>query len=146
MKSRRHLLHGLARALGAGAIFVSICTSLVLGLTLEDVKLEPKVLAPGCSPINGEHAVSLQAATHYATIEKAPAVLFKPPTRKAYQSFKCGGSKSTIYYYEYASKADLEAARGFTEGTIWGGKEPTADHPELIITRDNVLVVISSRD
>jgi hypothetical protein len=123
-----------------------VCGSLVLGLTLEDVKLDPKVLAPGCSPIKGEHPVSIQAATHYATVEKAPAVLFKPPRRKAYQSFKCASAKSTIYYYEYASVADLDAARGFTEGTIWGGEGPSAEHPELIIARDNVLVVISSRD
>lgn len=134
------------RVLVAGSILIVLSHVPVLGITLEDVKLDPKALAPACSPTKGEYAVSLQAALHYATVDQAPRVLFKPPTRKTYQSFRCGAAKSTIYYYEYASKAELEAARGFVEGSIWGGKAPSEDHPELIIARDNVLIVISSRD
>lgn len=145
MVSRRNRAHTAARVL-AGSILVVLCRFPALGITLEDVKLDPKALAPACSPTKGEYAVSLQAALHFATVDQAPRVLFKPPIRKTYQSFKCGAAKSTIYYYEYASKADLEAARGFVEGSIWGGKSPSEEHPELIIARDNVLVVISSRD
>ena len=102
--------------------------------------------AQACSPIKGEYAISLQAALHYETVEQAPRVLFKPPISKTYQSFKCGAARSTIHYYEYESQAGLEAARGFVEGSIWEGKAPSHEHPELIIARDNVLVVISSRD
>jgi len=145
-KSRGNRAHPWAVALVASSTLMVLCHVPALGTTLEDVKLDPKALAPACSPIKGEFAISLQAALHYATVEKAPRVLFKPPIRKTYQSFKCGAAKSTIYYYEYESQASLEAARGFVEGSIWGGKAPSEEHPELIIARDNVLVVISSRD
>ncbi len=146
MKARHYPFQRAVCTLAAGSVIGVMGSTVALALTLDNVKLDPKAVAPACTAIDGEHAVSIQAATHYATVEKAPAILFKPPTRKAYQSFECGGVKSTIYFYEYASKADLDAARGFTEGQIWGGKGPTAEHPEIIIARDNVLVIISSRD
>jgi tetratricopeptide (TPR) repeat protein len=114
--------------------------------TIEDVKLPPASLAPQCSSIDGEHAISLQATTHYGMVEKYPQTLFKPPGRKAYQSFDCSGAKSTIYYYEYASKEDLDHALGFTKGLIWGEGGRSSMHPEFILPIENVLVVISSRD
>ncbi len=114
--------------------------------TLADVMLAPESLAPSCRPIKGDVGISIQARTHYATVEKTGAPLLKPPAHKALQSFACGEEKSTLYYYEYASKADLDAAIGYTKGVIWGEGGRSEMHPEYIFPIENVLVVISSRD
>jgi len=111
-----------------------------------DVMLAPESLAPACKPIKGEFGISIQARTHYALVETIGAPLFKPPVHKALQSFICDKAKSTIYYYEYASKADLNAAIGYTKGVIWGEGGRSEMHPEYIFPIENVLVVISSRD
>jgi hypothetical protein len=132
-------------------ILVTLCCATVtIGVavagTIEDLKLSPESVAPQCSPVDGEYAISIQARTHYSMVEQYPPTLFKLPARKAYQSFVCSKAKSTLYYYEYATKDDLETARGFTESLIWGEKGPTREHPDLIIPFENVLVIISSRD
>ncbi|HUD72369.1 MAG TPA: tetratricopeptide repeat protein [Dongiaceae bacterium] len=114
--------------------------------TLADVMLAPESLAPECKPIKGDFGISIQARSHYGTVEKAPALLLKPPAHKTLQSFACGGAKSTIYYYEYASKAELDAALGYTKAFIWGEGGRSEMHPEYILPIENVLVVISSRD
>jgi hypothetical protein len=113
--------------------------------TIDDVKLDPQVVASRCTRIRGEFGISMQARIFYANVEKSPPVLSKPPTRKTFESFTCGGSKSTLYYYEYANATELGRAKSFAEGQIWGAGGPTKEHPELIIAIDNVLVVISSR-
>ena len=114
--------------------------------TLADVMLAPPTLAPGCKPIKGEFAISIQARTHYSTVMKLPITLLKPPAHKDLQSFACGEAKSTLYYYEYDTKADLDAAIGYTKAFIWGDGGRSEEHPEYFLPIDNVLVVISSRD
>lgn len=89
----------------------------------------------------------MHASVLYATIETVPAALCKPPVQKSYQSFDCGGTKSTIYYYEYPSKRDADGAKAYSKGALWGDKgHPTKKNPEIIVTQDNVLIVISSPD
>ena len=122
---------------------VALCSSGIAAKSIEDVMIDPGALEPDCTAIEGEHAVSLQAVTHYATVEQR-SLFGDPPDAKEYQSFDCGGTKSTIYYYQYRSKSDLKAAQPYTEGKIWGGDGPSRDHPELILTVDNLLVIISS--
>jgi len=117
-----------------------------LAKTIEEVRLTPESLAPQCSPTEGEHAISLQATTHYAMVDSDLGSLFKPPARKAYQSFECSSAKSTIYYYEYATEDDLKPAMAFAKGFIWGEGGRSSMHPEYIFSIGNILVVISSRD
>ena len=114
--------------------------------SLADVMLAPEILAPDCKPIPGDFGISIQARSHYRVVDSVGAPLFKPPAHKALQSFACGKAKSTLYYYEYASKADLDGALGYTKGVIWGEGGRSEMHPEYIFPIQNVLVVISSRD
>lgn len=114
--------------------------------SLAEVMLAPEILAPDCKPIKGDFGISVQARTHYSQVESTPASLFKPPVHKALQSFACGKAMSTLYYYEYASKADLDVAISFTKGFIWGEGGRSEMHPEYIFPIQNILVVISSRD
>lgn len=114
--------------------------------TLADVRLAPELLAPACKPIKGDFGISIQARNHYGTVMKLPLTLLKPPAHKELQSFACGEAKSTLYYYEYESKTDLEGALGYTKAFIWGDAGRSEEHPEYFLPIDNVLVVISSRD
>jgi len=125
---------------------IALPDSHLLAKTIDDVRLSPANMAPQCSPIEGEHAISIQATTHYGMVESYPPALFKPPIRKAYQSFDCSDAKSTIYYFEYSTKEEMEKALAFTKGLVWGEGGRSTMHPEYIFPIDNVLVIISSRD
>lgn len=115
--------------------------------TLEQVMLQPAMLAPRCKPIEGEFAISMQARAFYAMAEKGEMTdLVPPPAHKAWQSFDCGGERSTIYYYEYRDEAEFQRAFAFAKGFIWGEGGRSAMHPEYLIPESNMLVVISSRD
>ena len=112
--------------------------------TIQELLLNPHKLK-GCSEITGEHAVSVEASTHYASAEDVPTA-GAPVWSKRYQSFECDGAASTIYYYQYPTQIDVERAQSAIEALIWNGAEPTAEHPELIFAVDNVLVVVSSEN
>lgn len=114
-------------------------------LNIETVMIEPAELGAQCKSVNGEFAVSMQASTHYS-MAKDKALLGAPPEKTMYQSFDCRGRKSTIYYYQYRTKKDRKRAQAFAKGLIWGGDGPSRLHPELILAKDNVLIVISSKD
>lgn len=113
--------------------------------TMEEVKLSPALLAPECSPIEGEHAISIQAAVHYRMVDEDPTQAIRP-ARKSYQSFSCSGKETTIYYYEYATAKDVESALGPVKALIWGEERRSSMHPEIILPIENVLVIISSRE
>src|SRR5262245_57713466 len=88
-----------------GALLTVLCAGAasgragILAATIVQVQLAPESLAPQCTLTEGEHAISVQAYTHYSMVETY--TMSNPPVRKAYQSFACGAAKSTIYYYEY---------------------------------------------
>lgn len=112
--------------------------------TVQELLLNPHKLK-GCSVINGEHAVTTEASTHYAMAEDVPTS-GAPVWDKRYQSFDCEGATSTIYFYQYPTRRDVERAQGPIEAMIWGSDEPSDDHPELIFAIDNILIVVSSED
>lgn len=112
--------------------------------TVDELLLNPHKLK-GCSEINGEHAVTAEASTHYAMAKDVPTT-GAPVWKKRFQSFDCEGETSTIYFYQYPTERDVERARRPIEAMIWEGDEPSAEHPELIFTVDNVLIVVSSKD
>jgi tetratricopeptide (TPR) repeat protein len=133
----------------AGLVLVAtMATTAARALTMEEVELSAANLAPRCTPITTEHAVSIQAATLYRMVDdkQNTARLFNAPQRKIFQSFDCGREKTTIYYYEYATKGDLGLAIGFVKGFIWGEDNRTSLHPEMIFPAENVLIIVSSRE
>jgi hypothetical protein len=129
------------RIIGIAALLALYGGSLCAA-SIEEMKLSPSTLSKDCTLIDGEHAVSLQASTLYAM----PAMGKYTPAKKFYQSLECASGKGTIYYYEYPGKADLESARGFAEGLVWGEGGRSAMHPEMILSAENVLLVLSSRN
>ena len=139
----------------AGARLAAICI-LVLGgsavpgfsLTIREVKIAPFEVDGVCQAIDGEHPVSIQAGVQYRMSgeDDAGIALYGDPGTKEFQSFECGETKATIYYYEYGSKDELSKRLGGIKAVLWGEPGPTTLHPELVVPLDNVLAVVSSRN
>ncbi|MBL4642157.1 MAG: hypothetical protein JKY44_01060 [Flavobacteriaceae bacterium] len=60
---------------------------------------------------------------------------------KRFQTFKYKGKKGSILYFEFDKEA--ENGKAFIQATLWGGNRPNRAHPEKIITKGNVMIVLS---
>ncbi len=112
--------------------------------SLEQVMIDVAIVKDVCRIEDKPYSVSIQARTFYATVQKESPLYGIHSPRKAYQTFNCHGVKGTMYYYEYRSRADLEGVMPMVQGFIWGKDGPSQQHPELLESVDNVLVIISS--
>lgn len=117
---------------------------LVYAVSLRDVQVKPAEVAFVCTEIEGQHPVSIQAAVQFEMAGDLVRV-YGDPEAKSYQSFECRNMRTTIYYYQYRDSAEVARYIGGIRVAIWGEQGPTSMHPELILTIDNVLVVVSGR-
>jgi hypothetical protein len=60
---------------------------------------------------------------------------------KRFQTFEYDGKKGSILYFEFDK--DAENGKGFIESLLWGGKKPNKAHPEQIITKGKVMIILS---
>jgi hypothetical protein len=60
---------------------------------------------------------------------------------KRFQTFEYDGKKGSILYFEFDQ--DAENGKVFIESLLWGGKKPNKAHPEQIITKGNVMIILS---
>lgn len=131
--------------IGAAIMLSLMSGSLLHATTIDEVKISASALGPNCRFIDGDYAVSMGARTLYEMINNSQlTALMSPPAKKLHQSVACGNDKGTVYYYEYSSTTDLDLARGFVEGLVWGKGGRSSLHPERILSKENVLLVISS--
>jgi len=140
---------GRPAPVGAKALLVMLTAfaSPAYSMEIDSLEIRPEELSGVCEPIEGQNAVSLQAAVQFdlSGPDEPAAFLYGRPKAKAFQSFDCGGERSTIYYYEFGGSKELTSHLGGIKAVIWGEDGPTRMHPEAILDFDNVLVVVSSR-
>lgn len=110
---------------------------------LKDVTIKKESLPVKCRFVEGEYPVSIQATIHYKMVDGKDYIT-TAPQKKTMQSFDCGGKKSTVYYYQYKSQAEVKASLRFIQALIWGEKGRSTMHPEMIVPVGNILVIISS--
>jgi hypothetical protein len=115
---------------------------ILAALVLAEFMLKAPGLPEGCVPIDGEHAISIQAATLYSGPLLDGKLVPRTAARQA-QSMRCGEEKGTIYYYQFTTEADAAHSLGFITADVWGEDHPTSMHPELIDRWANIVVVIS---
>lgn len=124
---------------------------ILAALVLSEFMLPAGGLPAGCVAIEGEHAISMQAAVlHGGAVFGDPTAggphgagfVGKPVARQA-QSLRCGKDEGTIYYYQFATEAEAAHTLGFITKDVWGEDHPTAMHPELIDRWGDIIVVIS---
>jgi hypothetical protein len=83
---------------------------------------------------------SIQSKLLYENPEMYSFILGKT-VDKRFQTFEYNGKKGSILYFEFDKEAD--GGKGFIEGLLWGGKKPDKIHPEQIITKGNVMIILS---
>jgi hypothetical protein len=123
---------------------------ILAALVLSELMLQASGLPEGCVAIEGEHAISPQAAALYGGAGFGPSAggphgagfVARPVARQA-QSMRCGKDQGTVHYYQFATEADAAHGVGFIAGEVWGGDHPTPTHPELIDRWGDIVAVIS---
>ncbi len=83
---------------------------------------------------------SMQSKLLYENPEMYSFILGKTMGKK-FQTFEYKGKKGSILYFEFDKDADN--GKGFIEGLLWGGKKPNKAHPENIITKGKVMIILS---
>lgn len=112
--------------------------------TIAELMIPAKELPGKCKVVDGEHGVSPQAISLYKLHETIGPALNISAEKKAYQSLKCGKVLATIYYYHYTNKLDALRAITSIRTLIWGDESPSALHPEIILSVNNIVVIVSS--
>ncbi len=115
-------------------------TNNLFSQTVADLKLKPKEIPKGYTPIDGQICVTPQACNFYTDIETYSNIVGTVKS-KAIQSFKNKGDKGSIMYFEFdhVFKGDR-----FLQGLLWGkAGEPTDEHPEEYIAKGKFLVIWS---
>jgi hypothetical protein len=77
---RRSPRHLLAALIVSGTLARSTSHA---KLTISEVRIDPAALAPECSEIGGEYAVSMQARTHFETVGDF-VIGWEPPRDKSF--------------------------------------------------------------
>ena len=111
---------------------------------LSEIVLPADALPEGCTFVEGDHAISMQASTLYLLDLASPITGGRLVARQL-QSMRCAKDAGTVFYYAYATEADADLALGFIRGFVWGEDHPTSMHPEFIDRWKNLIVVTSFR-
>jgi hypothetical protein len=135
------------RALLAWPALLLLAPAAAHALTFDELLIDKDEVAGVCEFIEGEHPVSMQASVQFDMSGKDEAGIntYGNPKQKQFQSLSCGGTDATVYYYEFASKEELDQRLPALKAVLWGEKGPTPVHPEEVIATDQFLIVVSSR-
>lgn len=94
--------------------------------------------------VEGMPTVSRQPRSYFETADPAePKSIIPIPKRKKCQSFTAeGGQPGSVFLFEFA-EGDVNRARAFLPGYLWGGDRRTRQHPEELIVHENMVWVLS---
>ena len=109
-------------------------------ITLDSIQIKTTEISTDYKVLEKLHCQSIQSKLLYENPEMYSFILGKT-LNKRFQSFDYKGKKGSILYFEFDK--DPENAKGFIEGLLWGGKKPNKDHPESIIIKGNLLIILS---
>lgn len=123
-------------------ILFFLLTTNLFSQTLADLKLKPKEIPKGYTPIDGQICVTPQACNFYTDIETYSNIVGTVKS-KAIQSFKNKTDRGSIMYFEFdhVFKGDR-----FLQGLLWGKDgQPTDEHPEEYVAKGKFLIIWSFR-
>ncbi len=107
---------------------------------IESIQIKPAEISTEYKLLEKLECQSIQSKLLYENPDMYNFILGKTLNKK-FQSFEYKGSKGSILYFEFDK--DPENAKGFIEGLLWGEKKPTKAHPENIITKGNLMIILS---
>lgn len=107
---------------------------------IESFQIKPAEISTEYKLLEKLECQSIQSKLLYENPDMYNFILGKTLNKK-FQSFEYKGSKGSLLYFEF--DRDPENAKGFIEGLLWGEKKPTKAHPEIIITKGNLMIILS---
>ncbi|WP_455203127.1 tetratricopeptide repeat protein [Kaarinaea lacus] len=114
--------------------------------TIDDVPLDLNQENTTCKSSPHEAFKSVQASSFYHQYDLQQYIGEKPRHRLL-RSFLCNKKGSSVYYYEYASKAKAVDALNVMVPFIWDRFNlPSQDHPEAIVVIENIIAIISGEN
>jgi hypothetical protein len=119
-----------------------LLTTNIFSQTIADLKLKPKEIPKGYTPIDGQICVTPQACNFYTDIETYSNIVGTVKS-KSIQSFKNKTDRGSIIYFEFEHvfKGDR-----FLQGLLWGKDgQPTDEHPEEYLAKGKFLIIWSFR-
>lgn len=107
---------------------------------IESIQIKPAEIPTEYKLLEKLECQSIQSKLLYENPDMYNFILGKTLNKK-FQSFEYKGNKGSILYFEFDK--DPENAKGFIGGLLWGEKKPSKAHPENIITKGNLMIVLS---
>ena len=109
------------------------------GQNIDDLKLSENEIPASYSLVEENNCISIQACTFYEKPETFAAIIGKLK-EKQIQSFDSKKDKGSIMYFEFENNFERE---DFLKSFIWGGSNPTKEHPEEIYSKGKILIIWS---
>ncbi|MEW5847778.1 MAG: hypothetical protein AB2A00_03150 [Myxococcota bacterium] len=95
---------------------------------------------PATPPAECRSVPMYEGSIHAGSIYAQP---FLEPRSKTHQSLDCGSGPLAVYTLEYADSDEAERATAFFGARLWGGPGPSAQHPDELLRKGTVVVIIS---
>ena len=108
--------------------------------TIDSLEIKTTEIPTGYKSLKKLECQASQSKLLYENPEMYSFILGKT-LDKRFQSFEYKGKKGSILYFEFDKDAD--PGKGFIEGLLWGGKKPNKAHPENVITKGKVMIILS---
>ncbi len=108
---------------------------------IDSILLKTSDLPDGYKLTDKDLAITPQASSLYNDLSMYTMMFKLTVIDKNSQSIKSSKDKGTIFIYVFKEPADKFS--GFVEGYIWGTDKPNDEHPDEIITKDNLMIVLS---
>jgi hypothetical protein len=124
------------------SVLFLLFTTTIFSQTIADLKLKPKEIPKGYTPIDGQICVTPQACNFYTDIETYSNIVGTLKS-KAIQSYRNKADRGSIMYFEFEHtfKGDR-----FLQGLLWGKEgQPTDEHPEEYLAKGKFLIIWSFR-
>ena len=109
-------------------------------ITLDSIQIKTTEISTDYKVLDKLQCQSIQSKLLYEKPEMYSFILGKT-LNKRFQSFEYKGNKGSIMYFEFDK--DPQNAKGFIEGLLLGGKKPNKEHPENIILKGNLMIILS---
>ncbi len=107
---------------------------------LDAIQIQPTEISSDYKILENLQCQSIQSKLLYEKPDMYSLFLGKLLSKK-FQTFDYKGDQGSILYLEFDK--DAENGRKFVEGLLWGGKKPNNAHPENIITKGNIMIILS---
>jgi hypothetical protein len=68
------------------------------------------------------------------------------PQRTAQQYFDCDGLPAVLYTFDFGSETEAKSKAALLRTSLWTGAGPDATHPDELLVKGQVVVIVSSPD